>query len=167
MGKRPAEALEVLDFIQKDLDDVALKYFQGNPYMLFEGIRRCAQYRVPMPDWIRQELEAGLRRYTRGEKREFGDAFGIVRAKGENLAAIRIREKYGWELYTFVEGQVSAGRLLKEALADASAKFPVSSSTAKSIYYHVRGVLQTLQPERFVPKVSKTLRSKKRRLRTG
>jgi hypothetical protein len=132
---------------EADLEEVAKKFYSGERYMLFEAIRRCGQYGIPMPDWIRQEFEAGLRRYNSGGVREFGEAFGIVREKGANLSAIQTRYKLGWDVYQVIEAEKAGGATLAGAFAIAAQRFPMSEGTARSIYYEVREVVEKVRAE--------------------
>jgi len=76
-----------------DIQECEYLFYQGDKLMLFEAVRRCAQYGIPMPDWIKIELGSGLSRYYKHEVKNFGDAFGISRGRGYHQNAKKRNQK--------------------------------------------------------------------------
>ncbi len=135
------------DVALKDLKDCQDAYNQGNTLMLFEALRRCAQYRIAAPSWVREELESGLRRWSDWEVREFGEAFNIPHRKGAHLEQIQRRLKRfdGMPLiariFNFIYRR-NEEEPLSELWPAAAKKFSVSEGDAKNLYYEYLNMLK-------------------------
>jgi len=131
------------DFFKEDIDQCEIEYYSGNSFMLFEAIRRCAQYSMLLPDWARWELERGMRKYTDAEVGEFGEAFGI--AKQTHLRAKRKKHLYAWKVYERCIQLNKKGIGLDIPLWEEVAKeFPISPGQVKKYFYDVSQYLSDI-----------------------
>lgn len=127
-----------MSVFSEDVDECRRAYYEGDSLMLFEAIRRCAQYGLTLPDWIRFELEAGLNRYKGAEAKEFGEAFGVTREKGFHQNAARERQRKAFPIYLEVQRRHEEGEPIDESMfAQVGALFCISGSRAKGFYYEV------------------------------
>lgn len=128
---------------EKDINDCQVKYSAGDKLMLFVAILRCAQYKLPLPDWIRWELEAGMHKFIRAEAYEFGEAFGISREKYFRKDAEQKKSQLAFKVFRMVRDlHEKEGRGIHQALFDYVGKeFGISGSTARDYYYEVQNEL--------------------------
>ncbi len=88
VSKELSKGLERYRDYQKDyqlhkenMERLENEFYQGNPYVLFEALRRCGVYQEPIPGWVTKELSEGLERYQDYQTHEFGEAFNIPRQR--------------------------------------------------------------------------------------
>ena len=128
---------------EKDIDECEDAYYSGEKLMLFEAIRRCAQYKILIPDWVRREFEAGYFRYVYSEIKELGAAFGIERQKGFHAAAENKRLKLSFKVWKRVRELVDSGCSIDNELYDAVGKeFFICGSLARDYYRSVKKFLE-------------------------
>jgi len=136
------------DFFKNDIEECEEEYYRGNPLMLFEAIRRCHQYNMLMPDWIRWELESGLRKFNDAEVDEFGKAFDI--SKKTNIKNARKKALYSWKVYQRVMELNNYGKGDGLAIGpfmwkEVAKEFPITPSQVDRFY---RAVKKTLNKDR-------------------
>lgn len=138
------DASKELDFMN-DIKDCEEKYYEGNSLMLFEAIRRCAQYNIKLPEWIRYELEAGLNKYSGGEVKTFGEAFNITRQKGTHIDSIKKERKLAWPVFNYIHNMNEKEKtpVDEELFNKAGKNFGISGSTARDYYYKVKRQLDS------------------------
>ena len=134
---------------QQDIEDCKHKYYQGDAIMLFEAIRRCGHYGLPIPEWAFEALTKGLNRYYSAEVRTFDEAFGVVRPPNMKLSAANTKFRYGWKIYCTVnrlhnDGVPIDGTLIIFREAVKELNLPMSPSRVKDIYYEVRSEVKNL-----------------------
>lgn len=131
-------------WIEEEMAEFQIAYEQGERLILFEAIRACAQYGIPLPEWIYLELQIGLDRYKSAEAWEFGEAFGITRAKGAKQPAERSKRTKAWSVYcAVVEAQRGNHVYPSESVRTAIGReFGISASTVGNYFKEVRDYLQ-------------------------
>lgn len=130
---------------QDCIDECMDRFYQGEPLMLFEAIRQCGQYQVPLPVWALDELEKALYRYDSGEAKVLSAAFGVSR-DGAKLTALQHkheRDGLGIELLSrvcfAVDRESARGAPVDAALFErVGSEFSMSASTVKKWYYEAR-----------------------------
>jgi hypothetical protein len=132
-----------------DINDLEVNYFRGDKWLLLEAVRRCGQYGIAWPCWVREAYEAALVRYQDGKARTLDEAFGIERKKGQRMHALATRTRKDYtlislqtRLYDFVEECRKTGAILSEegAFADAAEKFQISPALVRTIYREVQKI---------------------------
>lgn len=135
-------------WIEEELSEFQTAYTEGNRIILFEAIRACGQYGIPLPDWVRQELQRGLDRYRSAESWEFGEAFGIVRPKGKWQSAEREKRAKAWPVFCAVIEAEKRGKGRGQSLyAAIGEEFGISASTVHNYYTEVRDYLASFPTE--------------------
>lgn len=125
-----------------DIQECEYLFYQGDKLMLFEAVRRCAQYGISMPDWIRIELESGLTMYHKHEVKDFGDAFGISRGSGYHQNAEKKKSEKAFSVWKRVQSLHRDGCSIDNELFNLVGKeYAVSGSTARDYYALVKRVL--------------------------
>lgn len=135
--------------LDNDILTAVAKFFStGDGTWLLEAIRRCAQYRKPIPDILRQPYDDALRRYNSGAARTLDEAFNVSRAKGWNQQKHRLMYRKGWAIYQEVltahDAKVPIDLELFESIGK---RHHVSGSTARNYYRDVKRSMKRMEAE--------------------
>lgn len=123
------------DFIDADIEQAMDEYWKGDRFMLFEAIRRCAQYGRKIPQEIRYELEQGMIRYSSAEVETVEDAFGIKK-RSSSLKTLRKRLELSPKIYFRVNTLMDEGLPIDQALHQVAKEFNMAMSTCRDKYYY-------------------------------
>ncbi len=97
------------------------KYHLGEREALLDAIRFATELSIPLPDWVATAYCSALDSYEQAAPgtRTLADAFGVRRAKSENLNTARRRRLYRWFIVKRYEALKRAGLKTAENTSDA------------------------------------------------
>lgn len=128
-----------LEGFEKDIEECQKAFYSGDKIMLLEAIRRCAQYKIPMPYWVRIEFEKAYFLYVKAGVKELGDAFGLAREKGTHINAENKRIAKAFKVWKRMrELHDNNNQSIDEAMYEqVGGEFSIGASTARDYYRDV------------------------------
>lgn len=126
---------ERYEFTQpQSLDDLHIKYKQGDRFALMQAINHCAKGRLVMPTWVTVAYGEAFNAIATHKSKNWNEVLGDPLPKGANLAALRRKQTLQWRVYNEVVDLIhrNPSRAIDASLfEEAGEKFGIKKTLAE------------------------------------
>ena len=122
------------------LEEMEREYGAGQKTALFAAIKLCAEFSVPLPDWVAAAFLDGYKKVERSEVDSWDAAFGRPRAASQRLPNVRRQRELLWTVHHCVTQarERHPGRPLDLIWGDVGEELGIGWKLVKDLYGKAR-----------------------------